>query len=140
MQVKVLHAGQSRVSSTKVFNTDFTECLSDASYQGKRDSQEHGEYLAESMVDTDQLLYRRRTTLARRKRNILFASGVKLCTQETLDQAIANHLSYFHLRGMWMFPGFISVYWTGLSVDKVFASCQVFFSLLVLSEVFHFSL
>ncbi|XP_026217735.1 interphotoreceptor matrix proteoglycan 2 isoform X2 [Anabas testudineus] len=70
----------------------------DASYQGKRDSQEHGEYLAESMVDTDQLLYRRRTTLARRKRNILFASGVKLCTQETLDQAIANHLSYFHLR------------------------------------------
>ncbi|KPP72071.1 hypothetical protein Z043_108961, partial [Scleropages formosus] len=33
-----------------------------------------------------------------RKRNILFPSGVKLCAKETVEQAIANHLSYFHLR------------------------------------------
>uniref|UniRef100_A0A8C7YMI0 Uncharacterized protein n=1 Tax=Oryzias sinensis TaxID=183150 RepID=A0A8C7YMI0_9TELE len=33
------------------------------------------------------------------KRNILFPSGVKLCSQETLDQAVSNHLTYFHLRG-----------------------------------------
>ncbi|XP_047455965.1 interphotoreceptor matrix proteoglycan 2 isoform X2 [Mugil cephalus] len=36
--------------------------------------------------------------ISRRKRNILFPSGVKLCTQETAQQAVANHLSYFHLR------------------------------------------
>uniref|UniRef100_A0A3B4Y987 Interphotoreceptor matrix proteoglycan 2b n=1 Tax=Seriola lalandi dorsalis TaxID=1841481 RepID=A0A3B4Y987_SERLL len=45
-----------------------------------------------------QLLYRRHAALTRRKRNILFPSGVKLCTQETFDQAVTNHLSYFHLR------------------------------------------
>lgn len=37
--------------------------------------------------------------ISRRKRNILFPSGVKLCAQETTEQVIANHLSYFHLRG-----------------------------------------
>lgn len=37
--------------------------------------------------------------ISRRKRNILFSSGVKLCAQETTDQVLAHHLSYFHLRG-----------------------------------------
>uniref|UniRef100_A0A667Z3N6 Interphotoreceptor matrix proteoglycan 2 n=1 Tax=Myripristis murdjan TaxID=586833 RepID=A0A667Z3N6_9TELE len=36
--------------------------------------------------------------ISRRKRNILFPSGVKLCAQETSQQVAANHLSYFHLR------------------------------------------
>ncbi|XP_062288258.1 interphotoreceptor matrix proteoglycan 2 [Scomber scombrus] len=36
--------------------------------------------------------------ITRRKRNILFPSGVKLCAQETVQQVVANHLSYFHLR------------------------------------------
>ncbi|XP_064183201.1 interphotoreceptor matrix proteoglycan 2-like [Anguilla rostrata] len=36
--------------------------------------------------------------ISRRKRNVLFPSGVKLCAQETVEQAIANHLDYFHLR------------------------------------------
>ncbi|XP_068614613.1 interphotoreceptor matrix proteoglycan 2-like [Brachionichthys hirsutus] len=36
--------------------------------------------------------------VSRRKRNILFPSGVKLCVQETTQQVKANHLSYFHLR------------------------------------------
>ncbi|KAM7407140.1 hypothetical protein PAMA_003057 [Pampus argenteus] len=36
--------------------------------------------------------------VSRRKRNILFPSGVKLCAQETTQQVVANHLSYFHLR------------------------------------------
>ncbi|XP_070694508.1 interphotoreceptor matrix proteoglycan 2 [Pempheris klunzingeri] len=35
---------------------------------------------------------------SRRKRNILFPNGVKLCAQETGPQVVANHLSYFHLR------------------------------------------
>nr|XP_057937296.1 interphotoreceptor matrix proteoglycan 2 [Doryrhamphus excisus]XP_057937297.1 interphotoreceptor matrix proteoglycan 2 [Doryrhamphus excisus]XP_057937298.1 interphotoreceptor matrix proteoglycan 2 [Doryrhamphus excisus] len=39
-----------------------------------------------------------RVALSRRKRNILFPSGVKLCAQETAKQAVANHLSFFHLR------------------------------------------
>lgn len=37
--------------------------------------------------------------MPRRKRNILFPSGVKLCAQESRQQAISNHLRYFHLRG-----------------------------------------
>lgn len=37
--------------------------------------------------------------ISRRKRNILFPSGVKLCAQETTEQVVENHLSYFHLRG-----------------------------------------
>uniref|UniRef100_A0A8C4SL75 Interphotoreceptor matrix proteoglycan 2 n=1 Tax=Erpetoichthys calabaricus TaxID=27687 RepID=A0A8C4SL75_ERPCA len=36
--------------------------------------------------------------MSRKKRNILFPSGVKLCPQETLQQAIENHLKYFYLR------------------------------------------
>ena len=35
----------------------------------------------------------------RRKRDVLLASGVKLCAQETSEQVVANHLGYFHLRG-----------------------------------------
>uniref|UniRef100_A0A672Z917 Interphotoreceptor matrix proteoglycan 2b n=1 Tax=Sphaeramia orbicularis TaxID=375764 RepID=A0A672Z917_9TELE len=47
---------------------------------------------------SDELLFRGNAVLTRRKRNILFPSGVKLCTQETFEQVAANHLSYFHLR------------------------------------------
>ncbi|XP_016363145.1 interphotoreceptor matrix proteoglycan 2-like [Sinocyclocheilus anshuiensis] len=36
--------------------------------------------------------------LSRRKRDLLFPSGVKLCSHETVQQAIQNHLNYFHLR------------------------------------------
>ncbi|XP_071335665.1 titin homolog [Trachinotus anak] len=50
------------------------------------------------MGNSDQPLYRRHAALTRRKRNILFPSGVKLCAQETFDQAVTNHLNYFHLR------------------------------------------
>lgn len=38
--------------------------------------------------------------MSRTKRGVLFPSGVKLCSQETVKQAIQNHLDYFHLRGM----------------------------------------
>ncbi|NXK70257.1 IMPG2 protein, partial [Sylvietta virens] len=34
----------------------------------------------------------------RRKRSILFPSGVKICPDESVEQAIANHLRYFRLR------------------------------------------
>ncbi|XP_055735199.1 interphotoreceptor matrix proteoglycan 2-like [Salvelinus fontinalis] len=36
--------------------------------------------------------------ILRQKRNVLFPSGVKLCAEESVQQSIANHLSYFHLR------------------------------------------
>ncbi|EMP34097.1 Interphotoreceptor matrix proteoglycan 2, partial [Chelonia mydas] len=39
-----------------------------------------------------------RHVLFRRKRSILFPSGVKICPDETGEQAIANHLKYFKLR------------------------------------------
>uniref|UniRef100_A0A452GFF4 Uncharacterized protein n=1 Tax=Gopherus agassizii TaxID=38772 RepID=A0A452GFF4_9SAUR len=40
-----------------------------------------------------------RRVLFRRKRSILFPSGVKICPDETGEQVIANHLKYFRLRG-----------------------------------------
>ncbi|KAK7877779.1 hypothetical protein WMY93_031539 [Mugilogobius chulae] len=36
--------------------------------------------------------------LIRRKRNILFPNGVKLCNRETYEQVVHNHLQYFYLR------------------------------------------
>ncbi|NXC16441.1 IMPG2 protein, partial [Corythaeola cristata] len=36
--------------------------------------------------------------LLRRKRSVLFPSGVKICPDESIEQAIANHLKYFRLR------------------------------------------
>uniref|UniRef100_A0A673HFL0 Interphotoreceptor matrix proteoglycan 2 n=1 Tax=Sinocyclocheilus rhinocerous TaxID=307959 RepID=A0A673HFL0_9TELE len=38
-----------------------------------------------------------KAALSRRKRDLLFPSGVKLCSHETVQQAIRNHLNYFHL-------------------------------------------
>nr|XP_046237693.1 uncharacterized protein impg2b isoform X2 [Scatophagus argus] len=69
----------------------------DATRDWSVDLKDRGGRLGEPL-DSDQLLYRRHAALIRRKRNILFPSGVKLCTQETFDQAVANHLRYFHLR------------------------------------------
>ncbi|XP_068458098.1 interphotoreceptor matrix proteoglycan 2-like [Clinocottus analis] len=57
-----------------------------------------GPNLADRPLAFGQLLHRRHDTLTRRRRNVLFPSGVKLCSQETLDQAVDNHLKYFHLR------------------------------------------
>lgn len=71
----------------------------DASQNWNVASQQRVGYLSESLPDLNQLLYRQHVALTRRKRNILFPSGVKVCTQETFDQAITNHLNYFHLRG-----------------------------------------
>ncbi|XP_065598092.1 interphotoreceptor matrix proteoglycan 2 [Cyrtonyx montezumae] len=39
-----------------------------------------------------------RHLLRRQKRSILFPSGVKICPDESIEQAIANHLKYFRLR------------------------------------------
>lgn len=58
--------------------------------------------MAPELLDSDQRLYRRHSVLTRRRRNILLPSGVKLCTQETFDQAAANHLTFFQHRGEWL--------------------------------------
>ncbi|KAG8451934.1 hypothetical protein GDO86_003935 [Hymenochirus boettgeri] len=42
------------------------------------------------------LLYR--SFLKRRKRSILFPSGVKVCPEETIEQALVNHLKFFKIR------------------------------------------
>ncbi|OCT92385.1 interphotoreceptor matrix proteoglycan 2 [Xenopus laevis] len=42
------------------------------------------------------LLYR--SFLRRRKRSILFPNGVKVCPEESIDQALANHMKFFKLR------------------------------------------
>nr|XP_040047186.1 interphotoreceptor matrix proteoglycan 2-like isoform X1 [Gasterosteus aculeatus aculeatus] len=59
------------------------------------DPEEPGSLLEPSLVHY-QLLDRK--ALIRRRRDILFPSGVKLCSQETLQQAVNNHLKYFQLR------------------------------------------
>ncbi|XP_037318889.2 interphotoreceptor matrix proteoglycan 2-like [Pungitius pungitius] len=60
------------------------------------DPEEPGSHLLDSSLVPNQLLDRR--ALIRRRRNILFPSGVKLCSQETFQQAVNNHLKYFQLR------------------------------------------
>ncbi|NWX68688.1 IMPG2 protein, partial [Alca torda] len=47
------------------------------------------------IVDAEQV---NKHVLLRRKRSILFPSGVKICPDESVEQAIANHLKYFRLR------------------------------------------
>lgn len=37
--------------------------------------------------------------LPRHKRDVFLSSGVRLCYQETVQQAITNHLKYYQLRG-----------------------------------------
>eukprot|EP00079_Xenopus_tropicalis_P021658 XP_012813076.1 PREDICTED: interphotoreceptor matrix proteoglycan 2 [Xenopus tropicalis] len=39
-----------------------------------------------------------RSFLRRKKRSILFPNGVKVCPEETIDQALANHMKFFKLR------------------------------------------
>nr|XP_014343741.1 PREDICTED: interphotoreceptor matrix proteoglycan 2 [Latimeria chalumnae] len=41
---------------------------------------------------------KRRSAFQRRKRAVLFPSGVRICPQEAIQQAIADHLKYFKLR------------------------------------------
>ncbi|XP_027866597.1 titin homolog [Xiphophorus couchianus] len=53
---------------------------------------------SQDLADSDPLSFRMHSVLIRRKRNLLFPSGVKLCSQETFDQAVSNHLHFFHLR------------------------------------------
>uniref|UniRef100_A0A8C6SMC1 Uncharacterized protein n=1 Tax=Neogobius melanostomus TaxID=47308 RepID=A0A8C6SMC1_9GOBI len=53
------------------------------------------------MFSSDELVSRSDTggAVVRRKRNILFPNGVKLCNKETYEQVVHNHLQYFYLRG-----------------------------------------
>ncbi|XP_051566248.1 interphotoreceptor matrix proteoglycan 2-like [Myxocyprinus asiaticus] len=39
-----------------------------------------------------------RGLLPRKKRDVLLSSGVRLCSQDTVQKAITNHLQYFQLR------------------------------------------
>lgn len=58
------------------------------------------------MVEAEQV---NKHLLFRRKRSILFPSGVKICPDESIEQAIANHLKYFRLRGKWAWRSYISL-------------------------------
>lgn len=55
-------------------------------------------------VETEQV---NKHLLLRRKRSILFPSGVKICPDESVEQAIANHLKYFRLRGKWLYISWV---------------------------------
>lgn len=55
--------------------------------------------------------------LLQQKRHVLLSSGVQLCSQETIQQAIANHLKYFQLRGentvdyIYQYPNIVFIVW-----------------------------
>lgn len=49
--------------------------------------------------------------LPRRKRNVFLSSGVRLCHQETVQQAITNHLKYYQLRGEALLQYYYYLYW-----------------------------
>ncbi|CAN9498290.1 unnamed protein product [Ophioblennius macclurei] len=78
-------------------------CMSldtDASSEWAMDLQHRGESEMEAMLDSGVLWDRRRSAVSttRHRRNVLFPSGVKMCSQETYEQVVSNHLRYFHLR------------------------------------------
>uniref|UniRef100_A0A7M4EXE7 Interphotoreceptor matrix proteoglycan 2 n=1 Tax=Crocodylus porosus TaxID=8502 RepID=A0A7M4EXE7_CROPO len=50
------------------------------------------------LADFSEMEQLNRHSLLRRKRSIMFPSGVKICPDETVEEAIANHLKYFRLR------------------------------------------
>lgn len=43
--------------------------------------------------------------LFRKKRSIFFPTGIKVCQEKSIEQATANHLKYFKLRGKWAVQG-----------------------------------
>ncbi|XP_060731975.1 interphotoreceptor matrix proteoglycan 2 isoform X1 [Tachysurus vachellii] len=55
--------------------------------------------LAESQSQAISEVLDERGLLLRQKRKVLLSSGVQLCPQETIQQAIASHLKYYQLRG-----------------------------------------
>ncbi|XP_060731976.1 interphotoreceptor matrix proteoglycan 2 isoform X2 [Tachysurus vachellii] len=54
--------------------------------------------LAESQSQAISEVLDERGLLLRQKRKVLLSSGVQLCPQETIQQAIASHLKYYQLR------------------------------------------
>lgn len=66
-----------------------------------------------------------KSALSRRKRDLLFPSGVKLCSHETVQQAVQNHLNYFHLRGKNMIVWLLLVFeWFWHSLQKTQLWCR----------------
>ncbi|XP_041662307.1 interphotoreceptor matrix proteoglycan 2 [Cheilinus undulatus] len=61
-------------------------------------SQEQELYPGFDPASDDKIFSDDLAVIPRRKRNIFFPSGIKLCAQETAEQVAANHLSYFYLR------------------------------------------
>ncbi|KAK1167988.1 interphotoreceptor matrix proteoglycan 2-like [Acipenser oxyrinchus oxyrinchus] len=54
--------------------------------------------ILEGLVPFPDLKYNaNKSAIPRRKRNVLFPSGVKVCPHETVQQAVTNHLKYFKL-------------------------------------------
>uniref|UniRef100_A0A665V686 Interphotoreceptor matrix proteoglycan 2 n=1 Tax=Echeneis naucrates TaxID=173247 RepID=A0A665V686_ECHNA len=67
-------------------------------YLGLPNTQESAVFPRVLRVSSVKASHNGHAVISRQKRNILFPSGVKLCAQETTEQVVANHLSYFHLR------------------------------------------
>lgn len=58
-----------------------------------------GAFPAAIRVSDVQVPRQNHSPVVRRRRNVLFPSGVKLCAQESAEQVVAQHQSFFHLRG-----------------------------------------
>uniref|UniRef100_I3JHW7 Interphotoreceptor matrix proteoglycan 2 n=1 Tax=Oreochromis niloticus TaxID=8128 RepID=I3JHW7_ORENI len=93
-----IHAYLWHLSCQIVLHTDATMEGSSMGYLDLPYTQEPAVFPRITHISEVKPLHESHAVISRRKRNILFPSGVKLCVQETAEQVIANHLSYFHLR------------------------------------------
>ncbi|XP_014852729.1 PREDICTED: interphotoreceptor matrix proteoglycan 2 isoform X2 [Poecilia mexicana] len=67
-------------------------------YLGKAFSQEPVAFPQIIRVSDVKASHDGHAVTSRRKRNIFYQSGLRLCGQETAEEVVANHLGYFHLR------------------------------------------
>lgn len=68
-------------------------------YLGKPFSQEPAGFPQIIRVSDVKASHDSHAVTSRRKRNIFYQGGLRLCGQETAEEVVANHLGYFHLRG-----------------------------------------
>ncbi|XP_073329222.1 interphotoreceptor matrix proteoglycan 2 [Pagrus major] len=100
LQLQRKAGNQCVTASSDDFSTGFYATLEGSSmgYLSLPYSQESAVFPVITRVSDLKESHESHAVSSRRKRNILFPSGVKLCAQETVQQVVANHLSYFHLR------------------------------------------
>lgn len=93
------HLKMSEITVITFLTLDATLEGSSMGYLTLPEPPEPGAFPAVVHVSEVKASHQIHSAVTRRRRNVLFPSGVKLCAQETAEQVVAHHLSFFHLRG-----------------------------------------